>query len=629
MKPPRTPIKPPPAARAAKPRPRVARPEYGPLTPDLRRQAEARLRNLRQDYRATAGIPDAGAPDHKADPRRLVHELQVHQIELELQNAELQAARDRMEVLVDQYTDLYDFAPVGYFTLAADGTILQVNLTGTRLVGIERSHLVGLLFGMLIPREMRPALHSFIEKVFEGQVRRSGDFELLVKGQPSLAVRIEAQCSPDGRECRAVVVDIRERKRAELILHANEALFSALIEHAPIGIYVVDAQFCLRQVNPVAMVVFSPVHPLIGRGFSEVHHLLWPNPASDKIVARFRHTLKTGEPYRSPDYSIARVDNMEARRIYEWQIHRITLPDSEQAVVCFFKDITERKEAEQAQRRIDVLSASNRKLEQEIVQRRAVENALRLSEQRQTRLLEESQRQQKQLQRLPRQILSAQEEERKRISRELHDVVAQTLTSINLSLAQLKVEPGTNTRNFDRKLSQAQSLLREAVDTVHQFARELRPTVLDDLGLIPALHTFMRDFTTQTGIRTELKVAAAVDQLEPVRRTVLFRVIQEALNNVAHHAGASHVKVSLLTAADGISLTIWNDGKAFDVARALNFTIGKRLGLLGMRERLEMVGGCLALESTPDQGTTVTAKIPPDELPMGKIPPPSISTSFP
>ena len=140
---------------------------------------------------------------------------------------------------------------------------------------------------------------------------------------------------------------------------------------------------------------------------------------------------------------------------------------------------------------------------------------------------------------LSRQLLLAQEEERKKISRELHDVIAQTLTGINVRLATLKNKASFNTKGLERNIARTQRLVEHSVNIVHRFARELRPTVLDDLGLIPALHTFMKRFREQTGIRVSLSAFAAVEHVNGDKRTVLYRVAQEALNNVARHAQAS------------------------------------------------------------------------------------------
>ena len=261
-------------------------------------------------------------------------------------------------------------------------------------------------------------------------------------------------------------------------------------------------------------------------------------------------------------------------------------------------------------RRSADLIASNRQLQKEILQRKSAEESLRNSEHHYSQLLEQSRHMQEQLRLLSRQLLSAQEEERKMISRELHDQIAQTLTGINVRLASLKTESTLNNKGLQKKISSTQRLVEKSVDIVHRFARELRPTVLDDLGLIPALHSFMKSFTRRTGVRASLTAFAAVERLDSAKRTVLFRVAQEALTNVARHAHASRVEVSIQKLPDCIGMKIKDDGKSFNVERVLHVNGGKRLGLLGMRERLEMVGGNFGVESAPGKGTTIMARIP-------------------
>lgn len=691
----------------------------------LRRRAESRLRRHQ---------PKPGSRRSETDTVRVLHELEVHQIELELQNAELRRTRDELEAALDNYTDLYDFAPVGYFTLAATGTINQVNLTGANLVNVERSRLVGRHFELLLPGDLRPAFNTFLNQVFLHPARRSGDFAILRAGQPPRIVNIEAQRLVSRQECRAAVVDITERQRAEEtvrisevryrrlfeaahdgvllldpgtrqitdanpfmirllgyphdqlvgkelfeigllkdeaasramfqelkrnhgiryenlplesregrhqevevvanlyqengraviqcnirditerkqaeeMLRRNEALFSALVEQAPVGVYVVDAAFRLKQLNPTAQQVFKKVFPLIDRDFAQILRCVWPDRVADGIVKHFRHTLKTGQPYQSPEFTARRRD-LGVQEIYEWQIQRVTLPAGEHGVVCFFNNITARKRAEDAQRRLDVLTASNRKLEQEIARRRTVEESLRKSEQHQRQLVAQSQQMQAQLRQLSRKVLWAQEEERRRISRELHDVIAQTLAGINVRLATLKRGVGANTKDFDRHLTRTQMLVEKSVTIVHQFARELRPAVLDDLGLIPALHSFLKNFTAQTGIRAQLRAFTGIEKLDATKRTVLFRVAQEALTNVARHAQTSRVEVSIQKLPDGICLKVKDAGKSFNVVQTLRANRGRHLGLLGMRERLEMVGGHFEVMSAPGKGTTITAQIP-------------------
>lgn len=277
-----------------------------------------------------------------------------------------------------------------------------------------------------------------------------------------------------------------------------------------------------------------------------------------------------------------------------------------------------KKFIETLSRRTVELAASNLELSLEIAQRKAAEEALRKSEHHYSQLLEKSDRLQQQLRQLSRQILSAQEDERKKISRELHDVIAQTLTGINVRLSALKKEAALNTKGLDRNIARTQRLVEKSVNIVHEFARELRPAMLDDLGLIPALHSFVKLFSKRTRIHVHLKVFAGVEQLDTARRTVLFRVAQEALTNVSRHAHASRVEVSIQKLADGICMKIKDDGKSFQVENIMHSHGRKRLGLLGMRERLEMVGGHFDVESAPGKGTTITACIRPGNGPVGK-----------
>ena len=174
---------------------------------ELRRRAEERLREQQ---------PETSQARTAADAQRLLHELQVHQVELEMQNEELQKARDEMEAGLEKYTDLYDFAPVGYLTLDCEGTILEANLTSANLLGIERSRLVKRRFGLCVSAADLPAFNAFLAKAFESKVRAVCEVTLLKEGKPAIEARIEAVVMASGRECRAVLADITEHKRAEL-----------------------------------------------------------------------------------------------------------------------------------------------------------------------------------------------------------------------------------------------------------------------------------------------------------------------------------------------------------------------------------------------------------------------------
>ena len=250
-----------------------------------------------------------------------------------------------------------------------------------------------------------------------------------------------------------------------------------------------------------------------------------------------------------------------------------------------------------SQRTLD-LATSNRELKKEIAKRLVVERSLRHSEQHSIRLLNQSRRMQEQLRQLSRQILSAQEEERKRISRELHDVIAQVLTSINVRLAVLKTEAAVNTKGLSRNIARTQKMVEKS------------PAVLDILGLIPALHSFMKGFAKETGVHVSLTAFAGVEQLSNVKRTALYRVAQEALTNVARHAQASRVEVNIQRLGKFVRMQIKDNGRSFQVEQVLRVGKSKRMGLLSMRERAEMVGGHFSIESAAGKGTTVRVQLP-------------------
>ena len=268
----------------------------------------------------------------------------------------------------------------------------------TKLLGYPREQLIGKeLFEIGLLKDEAASREMFRNLKMNHEVRYE---DLPLESQTGRHQEVEVVANLYQEDGHSVIQcnirDITARKLAEDMSRRNGILFSSLIEQAPVGVYVVDADFRLQQVNPTAMPVFQNVHPLIGRDFREIMRAVWPRRVADQIISEFRHTLETGEPYRSPEFAERRRD-LGVKEVYEWQIQRVTLPADEYGVVCFFDNITERTEAEAAQRRLDVLSASNLKLKQEIVRRQAVEEDLRSARQEQSRLLKQSRRQEMQI----------------------------------------------------------------------------------------------------------------------------------------------------------------------------------------------------------------------------------------
>jgi len=271
---------------------------------------------------------------------------------------------------------------------------------------------------------------------------------------------------------------------------------------------------------------------------------------------------------------------------------------------------TTRETNQHLQQHAAALAKGNRRLQREVTRRQKGETVIRKGKEQYRKLFLESQIMQKKLRQLTRQIIIAQEEERKEISRELHDEVVQTLVGINVELTGLSKGAFVSAQALRSKIVRTQRLVENSVKAVHRFARELRPAVLDDLGLIPALHAYSKSLAERKKLRIQMTAFGGVEALGAAKRTVLFRVAQEALTNVARHAHATQVRMSITEISGAIRMEISDNGKSFHVVKTLAANTNKRLGLVGMKERVEMVGGSLAIDSKPGQGTTVRAEIP-------------------
>lgn len=208
-------------------------------------------------------------------------------------------------------------------------------------------------------------------------------------------------------------------------------------------------------------------------------------------------------------------------------------------------------------------------------------------------------------------VVSAQEAERQRIARELHDGTGQTLTALGLGLAAAADRLDSDPAAVRRQLADMKQMNAQVLQEVHNVISDLRPSILDSLGLIPALRGHVNTFETRTGIQTQLIVQGKSSRLKPEVETTIFRVVQESLTNVVRHAQARSVLVQVIFGADGVELSVHDDGRGFDVTRALAGEDGRAAwGLLGIQERASLVGGTAELVSAPNEGTIVRVSIP-------------------
>lgn len=222
--------------------------------------------------------------------------------------------------------------------------------------------------------------------------------------------------------------------------------------------------------------------------------------------------------------------------------------------------------------------------------------------------------------RLTQQVISAQEEERRRIARELHDETAQALATLGIYLDTiLQLESCVQSPQLDAKLRQARELADRTLNGVRAIIADLRPSLLDDLGLAAAIRWQAQHRLEPAGIRVDLQIRGEGRRLPPAIETALYRIAQEAITNILKYAGASYVEIDLdLSRSDVIAARIEDNGRGFDLTVISPSTqTGQGVGLFGMQERANLVGGKLYIDSAPGEGTEVRITIPlPAERPF-------------
>jgi PAS domain S-box-containing protein len=210
-----------------------------------------------------------------------------------------------------------------------------------------------------------------------------------------------------------------------------------------------------------------------------------------------------------------------------------------------------------------------------------------------------------------KQVTRAQEDERLRISRELHDDTAQILVALSRDLESLIASGEKPGKPAVEPLKRLREMADSALEGVRRFSQDLRPSILDDLGLVPALEWLIADLEKSSGMTTKVEVTGHRRRLGPEIELAVFRIAQEVLSNVRRHSQASSVEMALDFSSDALTLIISDNGKGFDMPpRTSDLALSGKLGIIGIRERTRLIGGTIIVQSDPGEGTTVTLRIP-------------------
>jgi signal transduction histidine kinase len=556
----------------------------------LRNQAE----ELLQSCDLSLPLPEAAA-------NRLAHELQVHQIELELQNTELRQARDDAESALERYTELYDFAPVGYVTLDRNGMIQSLNLTGAALLGKDRGELLRRRFGLFVSLATRPLFNQFLDEVFTARRKATCEITLEMGHPLPLPIQITATATENDQECRAVFIDISERIGAADDLEQSRARLDWVLEQTGVGLWM--NKLPLKGLNwdlQTRRLFHVPpdMEPTIELFWSRIH----PDdhePTRLAVEAAIRdHTLY------EIDHRIINPHTGEVRWLHSAG-QAIYTPTG---IPILFDginfDITERKRLEaeiltakdqlelRVQERSVELTKTNTQLLEEIEKRNSLEETLFDSQGR--------------LRNLSAKLQSVREEERKVVAREIHDELGQLLASIKFSLSLLAGEYSDH-HNLIRRITDMEILLGNAIKTVQRISSELRPVMLDVLGLAEAIEWQAQEFQKRTNIICKCTVLLKENAVYPEAATALFRIFQESLTNVQRHSGATVVETLLVERSKHYNLIVRDNGKGITVEEIES---PHSIGLIGIRERVFILGGRMKIFGSNQQGTVLFVRVP-------------------
>jgi PAS domain S-box-containing protein len=403
---------------------------------------------------------------------------------------------------------------------------------------------------------------------------------------------------------RPYLHQVRERVRTEVALTQSESRLRMILESNPYFIAVRDAGGVIFMASKVFADFYgTSVEQMIGTHQAALHRKAGLNQSDlQRSLEADREVIESGEARFGLEHM---VDSEGVVRWYRTARLPVALPSGARGVFMTSAEVTRRILAEDAhrkenwhlQRRVEdrtaELARTNRELREAVEAYRTAAEELSISR--------------SQLRDLSESLRSALEEERTRISRELHDELGQSLTALKFDLGGMINQGDAEETSLTGKVGEMIRLVDSILTTVKRVSRELRPGMLDDLGLAAAIEWHAREFGKRTGIACDVLIDPEDLSADPDRSTAIFRIFQETLTNVARHAGATKVEAALECRDGALSLEVRDNGRGIT---GEEITGAKSLGIIGIRERVRYLGGEVRIEGSPGEGTVVTVTLP-------------------
>jgi PAS domain S-box-containing protein len=523
---------------------------------------------LRMDAeKMLATLHHSAAPAIEKDVELLLQELQVHQIELEMQNDELRNANEQLEQQQIRFSGIYDLAPIGYLILDQNGLIEEVNNAGVALLGHMRGRLQGKRLITFVANEDRDDFYRFYRNLLTTQQRQVCQLKMITEEDHTFYAQIEGTAiqpfANNPLQCYLAIVDITERITTEHRLAENKERLELALEAASAGTWELDLEtmtFYLDEFNYRICAV--PDGHFDGK-YQTFINLIHPDDR-ETVDQHFRTALNHEQPVNIS----CRTINTDGGLCYAAiRGHRVDEAGRNSRFVGIMLDVTNQV-----------------KLEAEAAQ---------LKEDQQKNITLAS--------------LKAGENERRRISDALHDGVSQLLYGIKMKLDLL------DKFAEDPILLDLNNLLSQTIKETRNISFELAPAILTDFGLPATIDELTKRLSTPR-MRISARLSGFESRGDIVQETIIFRIIQELVNNCMKHSGASQVLIEIKkNKIKGVSIIVKDNGKGFDYNIKEQKPGGA--GLSSIKNRLSLYNGVLHIKSEPGKGTQVNIVLP--DMPQG------------
>ncbi|MBN2468626.1 MAG: PAS domain S-box protein [Deltaproteobacteria bacterium] len=465
----------------------------------------------------------------------------------------------------ERYRSIFDSATDGFIIYTLDEHIVEANPQACLLLGYTYDELITLTGKDIV----HPDYYHLFEQ-FKRDIMTMGCFQAEAQSirKDGTPIDIEVKGTEfdyqGKKHLLGVIRDISERRRTEKALRESESRYRAIFHSATDAFLIFDLNGTIVEANPQACLMQGYTHDeLIGLPGTKTVH-----PKNHQLFEQFLRDVETKGYFQAEavdlrkDGSPVHIEVRGTTFDYQGKKHLLAIK----------RDITERKQAERALKKS--------------------EKALRI---------------------LSSKLISVQEDEKKRIARELHDSIGQTLTAIKFGIENTIEEIGdVDTESTAASLAELIVIIQNAIDDIRKVTMDLHPTILDNLGIVSTIDWFCREYHKfYPHIRISQQITIQEREVPMTLKTTIYRIVQEAFNNIAKHSATNFVDILLVQKKKKIELVIKDYGKGFNPEKVFSKeSSGQGFGLTSMSERTKLSGGTFSVESVPGEGTTLRARWP-------------------